>query len=94
MGASEHQECWEAVHRIYHFLDGELTAERREAIREHLDSCEPCLHAFGFEAELRKVVASKCRDEPPSELRDRLAFMLRKEGFEPRPDGPLDPSST
>lgn len=91
MGSSDHgHDCWEAVHRLYHFLDGELTTERREAIKEHLDSCEPCLHAFDFEAELRRVVASRCRDEPPLELRDRLAMMLRNQGFEPDAKGPLE----
>lgn len=68
--------CEEAIHRLYHFLDGELTLERRTAIRHHLDECSPCVGAFEFEAEIRMLVASKCRDEVPDGLRQRIALAL------------------
>ena len=29
-------DCDEAIHQLYHFLDGELTEERRIKISEHL----------------------------------------------------------
>ena len=41
------------MHELYHYLDGELTEERREEIRVHLDWCGPCGGAAEFEAELR-----------------------------------------
>jgi hypothetical protein len=31
--------CDEAVHQLYHYLDGELTDERRIQISEHLTFC-------------------------------------------------------
>ena len=31
-------DCQEAVHQLYHYLDGELTDEKRAAIARHLDS--------------------------------------------------------
>ena len=34
-------DCREALHRVYHFLDGELTPERRDQIARHLDECSP-----------------------------------------------------
>lgn len=71
--------CAEVVHRLYHFLDGELTDERRAVIRSHLDECGPCLEAFDFEAELRQIVASRCRDHVPERLRDRVAAAIRHE---------------
>ena len=58
---------------IYQYLDGELTVWRRRAIARHLDECPPCAHGFDFEIELRQVVASKCRDEVPPELKRRIA---------------------
>lgn len=76
LGESDHG-CGEVVHRLYHFLDGELTEERRAAIRAHLDDCGPCLDAFDFEAELRQVVASRCRDRVPDSLRERVATSIR-----------------
>jgi mycothiol system anti-sigma-R factor len=66
-------DCDEAIVRIYQYLDGELTVWRRRAISRHLDECPPCAHGFDFEIELRQVVASKCRDEVPPELKRRIA---------------------
>ena len=65
--------CEEALHELYHFLDGELTDVRRQLISTHLDGCSTCLGAFDFEVELRYVVAHRCRDTVPDALRDRIA---------------------
>jgi mycothiol system anti-sigma-R factor len=69
----EKRECTEAVEVLYHYLDGQLTDDRRVVIRRHLDDCPPCLDAFDFEAELRVVVAQKCRERVPEHLRLRVA---------------------
>jgi mycothiol system anti-sigma-R factor len=69
-------DCDEAIVRIYQYLDGELTVWRRLAISRHLDECPPCAHGFDFEIELRQVVASKCRDEVPPELKRRIAHAI------------------
>lgn len=65
--------CQDALHTLYNYLDGELTAERRQAIKRHLNECQPCLHAFDFEAELKAVVARSCRDQVPGHLRSKIA---------------------
>ena len=39
--------CDETIERLYHYLDGELTEERRERDRRHLDFCGPCADASG-----------------------------------------------
>jgi mycothiol system anti-sigma-R factor len=72
-------DCTETVHRLYHFLDGELTTDRREEIRRHLDECSPCLDAFDFEAELRKLISDRCRDRVPDYLRERIAKAIEHE---------------
>ena len=72
----EEMDCDEAIVRIYQYLDGELTVWRRSAISRHLDECPPCAHGFDFEIELRQVVASKCRDEVPPELKRRIALAI------------------
>ena len=66
-------DCQDALHTLYDFLDGELTADRRAAIQKHLDQCAPCLDAFDFEAELKAVVARSCRDQVPDSLRQKIA---------------------
>lgn len=65
--------CADALRQIYHYLDGELTDEKREAIAVHLGDCSPCADGFGFEVELSRLVASKCQETPPSGLRERIA---------------------
>jgi mycothiol system anti-sigma-R factor len=78
MSASE-IDCNEAVHQLYHFLDGELTEERRVRIAAHLDFCGPCAGAAEFEAELRHVIASRCQDRVPESLVNRIARALDEE---------------
>ena len=73
MGTDESDvDCNETIERLYHYLDGELTDERRVEIKRHLDDCPPCLHAFDFEVELRQVIADRCKDRVPDALRQRI----------------------
>ena len=72
-------DCDEAVHQLYHYLDGELTEARRTEIAVHLDRCGSCADAAGFEAELRLVIASRCRDRVPQALIDRIASLIARE---------------
>ena len=71
--------CGEAVRQLYSFLDGELTEVRRREIAVHLDECGSCAEAAGFEAELRLVIASRCRDRVPDSLIERVAAALAEE---------------
>ena len=77
--AEDKGDCIESVHLLYHYLDGELTQERRVLIRQHLDDCPPCGQAFDFEAELRVVIAQKCRDQISPEHVDRVRKALGQE---------------
>jgi mycothiol system anti-sigma-R factor len=72
-------DCREALHRVYHFLDGELTPDSRALIARHLDECAPCLRVFGFETEIRKLVAGKCREQVPDGLKERIAAAIDHE---------------
>jgi mycothiol system anti-sigma-R factor len=71
------QDCEGTIHRVYEYLDGELTVWRRRAITRHLDECPPCAEGFTFEIELRRVIVSKCHEEVPAELRARIAKALQ-----------------
>ena len=72
-------ECRESLTELYGFLDGELTVERRQLIRLHLEGCHGCLEAYDFEAELRIVVSNCCREKQlPAGLRERVAEALRR----------------
>lgn len=71
--------CNETIELLYIYLDGELTEDRRLEIQRHLDLCGPCVSAFGFEAELRRVIANRCKDHVPPELIERVAGALADE---------------
>ncbi|MGP0029319.1 MAG: mycothiol system anti-sigma-R factor [Acidimicrobiales bacterium] len=72
-------DCDEAVHQLYHYLDGELTDDRRRQIAEHLTFCAPCGGAVEFEAELRQVIANRCKDHVPESLIRRIAQAIDEE---------------
>ena len=87
--------CTEAVHVLYHFLDGELTPERKLLIEYHLDACHPCLEAFEFEVELRQLIKQRCREQVPDDLRLRIKDLLASEASLPgtKGGGPTFPPS-
>ena len=63
-------DCEETLRELYSYLDHELQPNGRQAIEAHLSGCMDCLQAFHFQAELRTVIAKKCRehDVPPGLL--------------------------
>ena len=75
-GEAADADCSEVLHRVYEYLDGELTVWRRRAITRHLDECPPCADGFVFELEIRRIVVSKCREEAPVSLRRKIADAL------------------
>ena len=73
-------DCSDALLELYEYLDGELTPSRRADIAQHLTACGECFEAFDFQAELKQVIAHKCRDEVPESLKARVADLLEGEG--------------
>lgn len=71
--------CREVLAVLYEFVDGELTTDLRERIKQHLEACQPCFEAFDFEAELRVVISQRCREQVPKSLRERIARALADE---------------
>ncbi len=69
-------DCDHAILEIYQYHDGEPTVWKRQAISRHLDECPPCAQGFSFEIELRQVIAMKCREQVPPELKRRIARAL------------------
>ena len=66
-------DCNDTLRELETFLDGELTPAALADIRSHLGDCPNCLEAFDFHAELKAVIAAKCRnDELPPDLLSRI----------------------
>ena len=69
--------CKETLLELETFLDGELSDQAQYAIRSHLGGCVDCLQTFDFHAELKIVIAEKCRnDEMPPGLLARIEQCL------------------
>ncbi len=67
------RECAMALQRLYEFLDHELVDADSDAIRAHLDACEPCFEAYGVEEHIRSIVKRCCMVErAPETLRVRV----------------------
>lgn len=86
-------DCDEAVAELYAFLDGELDAAVLVQVETHLRRCSPCLEAFDFEADLRRVIAAKCTEQVPPDIKARFCGMLRDLGTDAGSAGSADPAA-
>ncbi len=81
-------DCNETLRELEQFLDHELSDDTRLVIQAHLDGCLDCHSAFDFHAELKIVIAQKCRSEQvPPGLLDRIEMCFGDIDAEA---GPLD----
>jgi mycothiol system anti-sigma-R factor len=65
--------CAEVLDRVYEFIDGEIVdAEKKHAIKHHLEECGPCLAEFGLEEQVKAIVKRSCSDPAPAELRAKV----------------------
>ncbi|MDX6344025.1 MAG: hypothetical protein QOH87_4163, partial [Trebonia sp.] len=56
--------CSEVLDRVYWYLDGEVSEEDCDHIRQHLDECGPCLREYGLEEAVKRLVAKHCGCDP------------------------------
>ena len=76
-------DCRTAVQQLWDYLDEELTPERMDNVRRHLERCGSCLphhdYARVFLAALAAARAADAR--APDALRHRVMENLRAAGF-------------
>ncbi len=73
-------DCTETLRELELFLDGEMPDAQLASIRAHLESCHECFEAFDFHAELKAVIARKCRaDTIPPGLLARIEECFKPE---------------
>jgi len=76
-------DCRTAVQQLWDYLDQELTPERMEAVRRHLEKCGNCLPHHDY-ARVFLAALSSARDaeaRAPDALRRRVMDSLRAAGF-------------
>lgn len=72
-GMDEHADCSEVLHRVYEYLDGEMTAGDTHKIAQHLDECGPCLKQYDLDQALKALVKRSCQcEEAPVQLRAQI----------------------
>jgi anti-sigma factor (TIGR02949 family) len=69
--------CSEAVEQLWHYLEHELSDDRRAEIEEHLAFCRRCCGELEFAEELRRFLADAARPKLPPEVEGRLDSFLR-----------------
>jgi anti-sigma factor (TIGR02949 family) len=72
-------DCDALLQNIADLLHGELDAHQAAHLRDHLDDCPPCFETADFQAHLRRIVATRCGEEVPTDFRARVAAMLQVE---------------
>lgn len=76
------KDCGGAMARLFDLLDGELTPDREQQLREHITSCPDCFTHADFEKRfLAAVAAARAQGPAPDSLRQRVLESLRSEGF-------------
>lgn len=71
-------ECADFLDRIVYFIDNELDEADCTVVREHLDTCNPCLERYDLQRTVKSIVARSCTEAAPDELRQRVMFQIRE----------------
>jgi mycothiol system anti-sigma-R factor len=71
-------ECADYLEQIVYFIDNELAQADCDAVRTHLDTCNPCLEKYDLQRTVKSVVARSCSEAAPEELRQRVMFRIRE----------------
>ena len=74
--SGSHAECSEVLHRIYEYLDGEMSPDDVRRVASHLAECQPCLAEHDLDVALKQAVRRSCSGESaPAAV--RLQIMQR-----------------
>ena len=78
-------DCDAVMRQLWDYLDGELTPERAEAIRQHIAMCARCQPQTEFERAFLAALRRSQREHSHLEgLRSQLLTSLREQGFVPQ----------
>ena len=84
-GKQHETDCAEVLERLAFFVDHELANADAAQIQRHLDECQPCLDALGFEQRMKTQLARSCAEPCPDSVRDRIRVRIREVHVEFRP---------
>jgi len=71
-------ECADFLEQIVYLIDNELSAADREAVKKHIDSCNPCLERYDLQRTVKQVVARSCSESAPGDLKARILLRIQQ----------------
>lgn len=79
--ANENDEsrCAEFHGSMHELLDGELSAEQCNRLRQHLAYCQFCAQQLEAEVSFRGLLRQCCCQPAPESLRQRISYQIRIE---------------
>ena len=70
-------DCSETLHRLYEYLDGEMTPSDTVRIANHLAACGPCMEEHDVEQMMKALVRRSCAGEvAPAHLRASIVTRI------------------
>lgn len=75
-------DCEEVMRSLWDYLDQELTADRMEAIRAHIEMCRRCSPQYEFERSFLEALGARKPAHPHPELiLQQITAMLHAHGM-------------
>ncbi|MEQ4498406.1 mycothiol system anti-sigma-R factor, partial [Nocardioides kribbensis] len=71
-------DCADYLEQIVYFIDNELAEADCDAVRVHLDTCNPYLEKYDLQRTVKQIVARSCSESAPDELRQRVMLRVRE----------------
>ena len=70
-------DCSEALHRVFEYLDGEMSTADSAKIAAHLSRCAACLRQYDVDTMVKALVKRSCACEPaPESLRTTIVSRI------------------
>ncbi len=75
-------DCASVMRHLWDYLDAELTPQRLDEIRAHVEMCQRCYPQYEFERSFLDAIAARRRTHPdPGQLRAKLLEALQARGL-------------
>lgn len=69
-------DCQEFHLQVFTYMDGELSVIEQRSVTLHIEVCPSCAQVLAYEVRIREVVAQRCCESAPEEMRDRVLRAL------------------
>lgn len=73
--------CAETIARLAALLDHAMAEPDADALRAHLETCDPCTEAADAEEAIRLIIRRACSQTAPEALRVRIISQLVVRGL-------------